>query len=255
MCKRFMRTLAMGISSILCVLCLGTSASAQTLPEDALIQQETYDEVVNVDELIALGLEQLAARPQVMALENGDEATVLEVSQLLSRTVYADGTVMEEYCNSGIVVLDENNVAIPIRELASYVDAPVSGQDTASLNGIVLVVNAYATCRIDGAYSITFRLDRMVSYVHNENHSTTPPTRVENVYVHMLYPGVTANNVKYLDASTKLQSSTLVSQHTGFMESRDKWSGWQCQGQVFLSDGNSITAEVDINVSNKGVNL
>ncbi len=247
MCKRFNRVLAIGVSSVLLILC-GNTALAQELSKSQEVQVETFEEVTDVDELIAIGLEQLAAQPCALSLENEEESTVLEVSQLLSRTVYPDGTEEREYVVSGITVLDQEGNAVLVSELAKAADSTITDQQTGSKNGIVVVVNMYTTMRVQGALQITFRFDKMITYIHNENNSSTPPTKVVNMYWHSGV-GHTANNTKYLEATTPLQSSTLISQHSQFEESREYTYSWICQGDVYLSNGSNITVTALVNTN------
>lgn len=212
----------------------GLSVSATGNP-----QKIVYGEITDIYELIELGLLQRAAQPSLCAYHD-TEQTTLHVEQLLSRIVYADGTVEETYVHSGITVTDENGIALP----TSLIDSAMNKTGSGSYNGVIVNINMYYTVRTNTSnMSVLFRFDKMVTTIHNENNSSTPPIRGENRYYHEK-EGIYVSQPFYLDQTTKIQSATLMSSHSQFVVSEDAYYGWKAIAYVYLSNGVEIAVQV-----------
>lgn len=236
------RNIQKGIAFVLCGMLAFTCAGMQVNAEED-VQTARYEEITDISQLIQLGLEQKAVSPSVYTCDNGtEEETVLCAEQILSKTTYADGTVEETYVKSGISLLDENGELLPL----SAIDSAMNRTGSGSYNGVIVNVNVYYTVRSDVSdLSVLFRMDKVVTTIHNENNSSTPPIRGENRYMHMAYDIYNSQSF-YLEPSTKIQSSTLVSSHSQFCLSEKDFYSWAAIAYITLSDGHEIAVQVRV---------
>lgn len=147
------------------VFLLESTYNVYATEPNVVISEVIYDEVIDVDELIQLGIEQYRGKPMTRSDTEKDSLTV---TQVLGEKEYANGEKERTICISEIAIMDQDGKQLTERAIA-YSSGHNYGEEVT--DGVTLICTIYATMKISdipSADMVTFRCDRVTSTIVRE---------------------------------------------------------------------------------------